>query len=78
MTNEAGKVVRRCGVRGDGGTWMPAQGPAVSLGEKEKMRAMFGSAGPADSGGVAVMVLGKFTSLETVGERGWAVKGVSR
>lgn len=57
MTIEAGKVVRRCGVRGDEGTAVLNLGATVSLGEKVKTREL-GSTGPADSGGVAVMVLG--------------------
>lgn len=53
---------------------------AVSTAEKEKGLASLLSTGPADSGGVAVMVLGNGISckLATAGEIGWAVRGVSR
>lgn len=78
LANVAGMVVRRCGVRGDDGTVLTAPGPVVSLDEKVKTRGTVGSTAPADSGGVAVMVLGKPTSFATAGDRGWAVTGVSR
>lgn len=78
MASEFGNVVLLCGVRGDGGTATLKRGATVSLGEKVKTRDAFGSTGPADRGGVAVIVLGKFTSLEIAGDSGFAVNGVSR
>ena len=73
----AGKVVRLRGVRGDEDGAALGISRAVSMGEKEKMAVAADSTGPADIGGVAVMVLGKDSSMATGGDRGWAVSGVS-
>jgi hypothetical protein len=70
-----GRVERRRGVPGEGGTILVVPSLAVSSAEKVKTRADLGS---ADNGGVAVMVLGNWTSLTIAGDMGCAVSGVSR
>lgn len=49
----------------------------VSAAANVKTVGMLASVGPAESGGVAVMVLGKAISIGTAGEMGLAVRGVS-
>lgn len=51
----------------------------MSSGEKQKtcISAVPESNGPAESGGVAVIVLGKVMSMATAGDMGRAVNGVS-
>lgn len=82
-------VMHGSGGSGAGGAWGKAVGAAgravdddeeVSAGWKEKTRdSLLLSTGPAESGGVAVMELGKRTSwrFATAGEMGCAVSGVS-
>ncbi len=75
---------RRTGATREGGdrvsSWdlilCSARAAEVSAEEKLKALGALGSTGPADSGGVAVIVLGKFISSGR-GEVGWADKGVS-
>jgi hypothetical protein len=48
----------------------------MSEGAKEK-HGVLGSTGPAERGGVLVIVLGKTNSGLFMGDFGWAVRGVS-